>query len=162
MGKRTKVVGIAGRYGPRYGSTLRKRVKAVLEQRYAPHICPFCGAKGKVVRISTGIWMCKKCGTIYFPPQLDCPKCRSSDMEWIELSGEGELLTFTQINVKPYSFSHYPDYIVGIARLKEGINVTAWVAESDPKKLKPGVKVKLQVTKRQPENYLTYEIVPIE
>jgi len=65
MGRRTKVVGIAGRYGPRYGSTLRKRVKAVLEQRYAPHTCPFCGAKGKVVRISTGIWMCKKCGTIW-------------------------------------------------------------------------------------------------
>lgn len=59
---RTKVVGIVGRYGARYGSTLRKKVKEVLEKRYAPHICPFCAHRGKVVRISTGIWICKKCG----------------------------------------------------------------------------------------------------
>lgn len=59
---RTKVVGIAGRYGARYGATLRKKVKEVLMRRYAPHICPFCGHKGRVVRLSTGIWICKKCG----------------------------------------------------------------------------------------------------
>jgi len=62
MARGTKVVGIAGRYGARYGSTLRKKVRDILERRYAPHICPFCGTKGKVYRISTGIWACKKCG----------------------------------------------------------------------------------------------------
>ncbi|MGC8982376.1 MAG: 50S ribosomal protein L37ae [Desulfurococcaceae archaeon] len=59
---RTRVVGIAGRYGARYGATLRKKVKEVLEKRYEPHTCPFCAHTGRVVRISTGIWMCKKCG----------------------------------------------------------------------------------------------------
>jgi len=59
---RTKVVGIAGRYGARYGSTLRKKVRDILEKRYSPHTCPFCGHKGRVVRLSTGIWTCKKCG----------------------------------------------------------------------------------------------------
>jgi large subunit ribosomal protein L37Ae len=59
---RTKVVGIAGRYGARYGATLRKKVKDVLTKRYAPHTCPFCGHSGRVVRLSTGIWTCKKCG----------------------------------------------------------------------------------------------------
>ncbi len=62
MVRRTRVVRIAGRYGARYGSTLRKKVRDVLEKRYAPHVCPFCGYRGKVVRLSTGIWMCKKCG----------------------------------------------------------------------------------------------------
>lgn len=105
---------------------------------------------------------CKKCGTVYFPPQVDCPKCKESEMEWIELSKEGTLLTFTQINVKPYSFSHYDDYIVGIGRLPEGVNVTAWIREKDPKKLKVGMKVKLEVVKREPEGYYTYEWVPAE
>jgi len=36
-----------------------RKVKEVLEKRYAPHTCPFCGHKGRVTRISTGIWMCK-------------------------------------------------------------------------------------------------------
>ncbi|RLG81541.1 MAG: 50S ribosomal protein L37ae [Thermoprotei archaeon] len=62
MGKGTKVVSIAGRYGARYGSTLRKKVRDILERRYMPHACPFCGYKGKVVRLSTGIWFCRKCG----------------------------------------------------------------------------------------------------
>ena len=59
---RTKVVGIAGRYGARYGATLRKKVRDILERRYSPHQCPFCGYTGRVVRISTGLWMCEKCG----------------------------------------------------------------------------------------------------
>jgi len=104
---------------------------------------------------------CKDCNQLYFPPQKDCPRCRSSNMEWVELSKEGELLTFTQINVKPYSFSHYDDYIVGIVRLPEGINVTAWIRENDPKKLKPGMKMRLEIVKREPENYYTYEWVPV-
>ncbi len=62
MGRRTRAVGIAGRYGARYGSTLRKKVRDILSKRYAPHTCPFCAAKGTVYRISTGIWACRKCG----------------------------------------------------------------------------------------------------
>ena len=65
MARRTKVVRIAGRYGPRYGATLRKKVKELLEKRYSPHTCPFCQVKGKVVRISVGLWKCKKCGAIW-------------------------------------------------------------------------------------------------
>ncbi len=62
---RTKVVGIAGRYGARYGSTLRKRVRDILEKRYTPHTCPLCGYKGRVVRISVGLWKCRKCGAVF-------------------------------------------------------------------------------------------------
>ncbi|MCC6054833.1 MAG: 50S ribosomal protein L37ae [Thermosphaera sp.] len=53
---------MAGRYGARYGATLRKKVRDVSTKRYAPHTCPFCGHSGRVVRLSTGIWTCKKCG----------------------------------------------------------------------------------------------------
>lgn len=62
MGK-TKVVGIAGRFGARYGATLRKRWKEVMEKRYADHTCPFCGLTGRVYRVSVGLWKCRKCGT---------------------------------------------------------------------------------------------------
>ncbi len=65
MAKRTKQVGIAGRFGPRYGSTLRKRWKDVMERRYAAHQCPFCGTVGHVKRISVGLWKCTKCGSVW-------------------------------------------------------------------------------------------------
>jgi large subunit ribosomal protein L37Ae len=64
MGKK-KVVGIAGRFGPRYGSTLRKRWKQVMESRYSPHTCPICGIKGRVKRISVGLWECTYCGAVF-------------------------------------------------------------------------------------------------
>jgi len=102
---------------------------------------------------------CRRCGAKYFPPQADCPKCKSSDMEWRETSTEGELLTWTVINVKPASFSHRSDYVVGIVKMPDGFNVTAWV-EADPKALKPGMKVRLVVDRRPGEGYITYWFKP--
>jgi len=107
--------------------------------------------KGKITATK-----CVKCNTIYFPPQDDCPKCRVSGLEWVELPVEGELITYTIISVKPPSFSHYPDYVVGIADLGE-VNVTAWV-QGPKEKLKVGAKVRLEVVKREPEGYLTYSL----
>ena len=105
---------------------------------------------------------CKSCNRLYFPPQVYCPKCINGNIEWVELSREGELLTYTIIYVKPASFTHYHDYAVGVARLKEGINITAWIRENDPRKLRVGMKVKIEIVRREPEGYLTYEIVPYE
>ncbi|MEB3779723.1 MAG: Zn-ribbon domain-containing OB-fold protein [Desulfurococcales archaeon] len=105
---------------------------------------------------------CKATGKIYFPPQVDCPDAPDSEVEWIELPRDGELVAYTIIYTKPYSFSHYQDYTVGIARLSNGVQILAWVRETDPKKLRVGMKVKLEVVRREPEGYLTYELVPVE
>ena len=105
---------------------------------------------------------CKDTGKIYFPPQVDCPDSPGSEVEWVELPREGELLAYTVIYTKPYTFSHYNDYTVGVARLSNGVQILAWVRENDPKKLRVGMKVRLEVVKREPEGYLTYELVPVE
>lgn len=62
---RTEVVGIASRFGARYGSSLRKKWKEVMERRYATYTCPFCNKQTRFKRISTGIWQCPKCGKIW-------------------------------------------------------------------------------------------------
>uniref|UniRef100_A0A7J2U143 Large ribosomal subunit protein eL43 n=1 Tax=Ignisphaera aggregans TaxID=334771 RepID=A0A7J2U143_9CREN len=59
---RTKVVSIAGRFGTRYGSSLRKKWKEVMEKRYAEYQCPHCGNITRFKRIAFGIWQCPKCG----------------------------------------------------------------------------------------------------
>ncbi|ADL18435.1 hypothetical protein ASAC_0027 [Acidilobus saccharovorans 345-15] len=103
---------------------------------------------------------CRQTGEVFFPPQVDCPGVKDGEVEWVELPREGELVTYTVIYTKPYSFSHYDDYTVGIARLSNGVQVLAWVRERDPKRLRVGMKVRLEVVKREPEGYLTYELVP--
>jgi len=43
MAKRTKKVGIVGKYGTRYGAALRKIIKKFELQQHAKYVCPFCG-----------------------------------------------------------------------------------------------------------------------
>ena len=60
MGKRTKKVGIAGKYGTRYGASLRKLIRKIEVSQHAKYDCVFCG-KTTVTRVSTGIWNCSAC-----------------------------------------------------------------------------------------------------
>ncbi|KAH3743204.1 ribosomal protein L37ae [Pelomyxa schiedti] len=60
MAKRTKKVGIVGKYGTRYGASLRKQAKKIEAAAHAKYTCPFCG-KDNVKRQALGIWHCNSC-----------------------------------------------------------------------------------------------------
>ena len=60
MGKRTKKVGITGKYGTRYGSTLRKIARKMEVSQHSTYNCVFCG-KDSVKRTCVGIWDCRSC-----------------------------------------------------------------------------------------------------
>ncbi|UCH88443.1 MAG: 50S ribosomal protein L37ae [Thermoplasmata archaeon] len=60
MTKRTKKIGISGKYGARYGVKIRKQVSNIEKQQRASHQCPRCKYK-QVKRVSTGIWKCRHC-----------------------------------------------------------------------------------------------------
>jgi large subunit ribosomal protein L37Ae len=67
----TKIVGSAGRFGPRYGKKIRKLVSEIEKLQKKRHSCPKCKMP-YVKRISTGIYYCKKCktkfaGRAYYP-----------------------------------------------------------------------------------------------
>ncbi len=61
MSRRTKKVGIAGRFGPRYGVSTKKRWKEIMEQKVKSYTCPNCNHR-TLRRIGTGIWYCSRCG----------------------------------------------------------------------------------------------------
>ncbi|KAJ9059372.1 60S ribosomal protein L43 [Entomophthora muscae] len=60
MAKRTKKVGVVGKYGTRYGASLRKIVKKMEITQHAKYTCTFCG-KDTVKRRAVGIWECRAC-----------------------------------------------------------------------------------------------------
>lgn len=41
--KRTKKVGIVGKYGTRYGASLRKQIKKMEVSQHSKYFCNFCG-----------------------------------------------------------------------------------------------------------------------
>ncbi|CAL5429573.1 unnamed protein product [Camellia sinensis] len=61
--KRTKKAGIVGKYGTRYGASLRKQIKKMEVSQHSKYFCEFCG-KYAVKRKAVGIWGCKDCGKV--------------------------------------------------------------------------------------------------
>lgn len=101
---------------------------------------------------------CGDCGKLSFPPQADCPNCMSSNSEWVELGNQAELLTFTYVQVTPTSFVDYDPYVVAIGRLKEGVNVLAWLEGGDHTKLKPGDPLRIE-SRKDPQGAPFYVFV---
>ncbi|MGC8913180.1 MAG: 50S ribosomal protein L37ae [Thermoplasmata archaeon] len=71
MSRRTKKVGIAGKYGARYGIRIRKRLQDVESAMKEKYPCPKC-TTGILKRVSTGVFECRKCGvkiasSAYYP-----------------------------------------------------------------------------------------------
>ncbi|KAH0575718.1 Ribosomal protein L37a [Spironucleus salmonicida] len=60
MARRTKKVGIVGKYGVRYGRAARKQLKVIETAQRQLYTCPFC-AKDQVKRQACGIWNCRSC-----------------------------------------------------------------------------------------------------
>jgi hypothetical protein len=106
--------------------------------------------------------VCVKCGAKYFPPQADCPACRTSRVKYVGLSRDAVLMAFTVINVKPFSFMQYDDYVVAIGRLSEGLNVLAWMKDVEPRKIRVGMKLRLKVEKREMDGIYTYWFEPAQ
>ena len=103
---------------------------------------------------------CQKCSLLHFPPVADCGSCGSSEVNWKVLDGDGIIVTFTQVFVKPASFSKELSYIVAIARLKEGVKALAWLTGIKREDVKVGMKVKL-VAKVFPNKRVAYEFIPL-
>lgn len=61
---RTKKVGAAGKYGPRYGLKDRRLAAEIETEKSGRKACLSCGDK-KLKRVGTGIWECSKCGSRY-------------------------------------------------------------------------------------------------
>lgn len=102
---------------------------------------------------------CTKCGKLHFPPVADCSDCLSSDVEWVELSKEAEIETFTHMVIRPTSFQQNKPYTVAIGKLKEGVKVLAWLTGVKMSEVKVGMRAKL-VAKATTEGEPTYEFVP--
>jgi len=56
-----KSIKVIGRFGARYGRTVRKRLGKIEAEQRKKHPCQSCGSL-HVKRISVGTWKCSKCG----------------------------------------------------------------------------------------------------
>jgi len=95
---------------------------------------------------------CKKCGNVTYPPRVVCPKCRSREMEKIELPRRGKLITFTIVRSPPSGFEKYAPYALGIVELENGVKVIAQLTDIDLEKIQSGMAVEA-VFRKYKENF---------
>ena len=89
---------------------------------------------------------CVGCQKIYLPVRGLCPDCGDSNLEWVELSGNGKLAAFTSVYVGPSfmnaeGFGREKPYLTGIVELDEGPRISARLLgwdETRPEKVKIG------------------------
>ena len=83
---------------------------------------------------------CKECGEVFFPPRARCPECLSKELDWVELSGRGELYSWSEIHMPPLAFE---PYILGIIDLEERVGRIITRIDAKPEELKIGMKMKI-------------------
>ena len=108
---------------------------------------------------------CKKCGAIFAPPRPICIECHGTEMQWVEMKGEGKLAAFTCIAVAPpfmveegYDRKH--PYVSGVVALEEGVKVDARIEGVDgskPETVKIGMPLTVKFLHRgEGESLRTY------
>jgi uncharacterized protein len=76
-------------------------------------------------------------GEVFFPPRPINPASFSTDMEWVEFSGEGILKAFTIVYIGTVAmcdagYNRKNPYCVGIVETKEGPMVSALILDVNP------------------------------
>lgn len=62
---------------------------------------------------------CKACGAVFFPPRADCSGCLSSDMEWSEVKGTGNIISFSKLQYGPVGFEDDLPYTIALAQFAD-------------------------------------------
>ncbi len=91
---------------------------------------------------------CKKCGRVYFPPRVQCADDLTSDMEWVDLSEPGKLLTFTTVHYGPTGFENDAPYTLAVVEMKNGSRVFGRLDKAIPvAEVKVGMALSAQPVK---------------
>lgn len=98
---------------------------------------------------------CKDCGLVFFPPRADCYQCLTSNMEWLEVSGKGKLLSYSKLEYAPVGFGD--DLPYSIALLDYGnYKVFGRIARDIPdEEIEVGMDMKTEVN-NLPNGQLNY------
>lgn len=105
-----------------------------------PNLAPFFdGAK----RHELVIQKCATCGTYRFPPRDLCSNCLSNESQWVRVSGQGEIYSFTIMHqVYHPGFAAEAPYAIILVQLAEGPRITSNLVGVPPSEVRIGMPVK--------------------
>lgn len=95
---------------------------------------------------------CNACGEYHFYPRELCPHCHSNDLEWVDVSGKGEVYSYTIVR-KPAGPVFAPDvpYVVAMIVLDEGPRMLTNIVTDDVENVLIGDRVTVSFDDVTPE-----------
>ncbi len=85
---------------------------------------------------------CLKCDKVYLPPRKTCGQCFSENLEWVELSSQGALITYTIVWYKSSAMPMKPPFAYGIIQLDgASTGLVHLLGEVNFEEIKPGMRV---------------------
>lgn len=87
---------------------------------------------------------CKSCQHTQLPPAPICSECRSEELDWKEVSGLGELYTYTLVH-RPIAAGQELPFAIAVIALEDagGVRMISNLVDVDPDALEIGLAVEL-------------------
>jgi hypothetical protein len=87
---------------------------------------------------------CTGCGRTRLPPAPICPACRSDAAEWKQLSGRGEVYTYTIVH-RPIAPGQRLPFVIAVIALEDagGVRMISNLVGADPGAVRIGAPVEL-------------------
>jgi uncharacterized protein len=98
---------------------------------------------------------CEACAKFHFYPRSVCPHCGSANLVWRNVSGRGEVYSFTVVHRAPSNgFADLVPYVVAVVALAEGPHLMTRVTQVQPDAVKIGLALQVEFETQDAETTL--------
>ena len=92
---------------------------------------------------------CRSCAAFIHYPRAWCPRCWKTDLEWVESSGRGRVVTYTIVHQAPFaSYASEAPYVLAVVRLDEGPQMMTNIVGVPPAEVKIDLAVEVAFEER--------------
>ncbi len=100
---------------------------------------------------------CKKCGKSFFPPRADCFSCFSAEMGWFEITGSGQLISYSTLIYAPTGFEQDLPFTIALVQFSNDLKLFGRLSrEIEEEKTRIGMKLRATPIKL-PNGRVSYE-----
>lgn len=87
---------------------------------------------------------CSDCGHTRLPPAPVCSECRSDRAEWREVSGRGEVYTYTLVH-RPLAMDQTLPFVIAVIALEDsgGVRMMSNIVGIEPQSVQIGMQVEV-------------------
>ena len=102
---------------------------------------------------------CVDCNRVHWYPRHICPNCHSTNLEWIEGSGEGSIHTYAVQHMAFGPWAEEVPFVTAYIDLKEGdrmLTVLRGVDATKPEDIQVGAAVKVEFEQANDDTFIPY------